>query len=100
MELYIDTGNGILNKEAFDSLLADRAAIEAEIGDALSWERLESARASRIAAHHPGQVTDVDPLRREHLEWCADMLNKFRLAFGDRVRQTQLSRATAMFDSP
>ena len=54
--------------------LGQREAIEREIGQALSWERLDSARASRIAAHRPGQVTDADPLRTEHLEWGATMV--------------------------
>lgn len=100
VELYIDTGDGITNKKAFDALLAQRDSIEAEIGDTLSWERLDSARASRIAAHHAGQVTDVDPLRTEHLEWCAKTINKFRLAFSDRVKQLQLHGTGMALNTP
>lgn len=92
VELYIDVGDGVANKEAFDALQAQREAIEQEIGETLSWERLDNARASRIAAHHAGQVTDTAPLRDEHLNWCATMVNKFRLSFENRVKQLQLHR--------
>jgi len=95
VELYIDTPDGIENKAAFDHLLAQREAIEREIGETLSWQRLDTARASRIAAQRAGQATDPDPRRTEHLEWCATMVNQFRLAFSDRIKQLQPHR-TAM----
>ena len=49
-ELYIDRGKGSedANKAIFDRLLAQRQAIEAEFGGGLSWERLDTKRASRI----------------------------------------------------
>lgn len=55
-ELYIDRGNGaeVENKSIFDQLFKNKAAIEAKFGGALSWERLDDRRASRIKAALPG----------------------------------------------
>jgi hypothetical protein len=100
VELYIDTGDGVINKKAFDDLLAQREDIEREVGEKLSWQRLDTARASRIAAHHAGQVTDIDPLRAEHLEWSATMVNQFRLAFGNRIKELQFSQAAMALQAP
>ena len=95
VELYIDVGDSITNKAAFDTLFAQQDAIEREIGEPLSWQRLDSARASRIAVHHAGQVTDTGQQRAEHLEWCATMVNQFRLAFSDRIKRLPLDQRRA-----
>lgn len=49
-ELYIDMGDFDRNKATFDQLHAQRGEIEAAFGGPLSWERLDSKRACRIAA--------------------------------------------------
>jgi hypothetical protein len=50
VELYIDRGKegGDENKTIFDTLAADKAAIESTAGRPLEWERLDAKRASRI----------------------------------------------------
>ena len=100
VELYIDTGDGVTNKAAFDDLFAQREAIEREIGESLAWDRLDTARACRIAARRAGQVTDTAPVRTEHLEWCGTMVNQFRLAFGHRIKQLHLARTGTTLDGP
>ncbi|HRO32418.1 MAG TPA: DUF4268 domain-containing protein [Brevundimonas sp.] len=51
-ELYIDRGKGseAENKSIFDQLFAKRDQIETDFGQALSWERLDEGRASRVRA--------------------------------------------------
>jgi hypothetical protein len=100
VELYIDTGDGVANKAAFDQLQSQQDAIEAEIGEDLSWERLDNARASRIAIYRPGRVTDPEPLRTEHLQWCVLMVYKFRQSLTPRLQQLRLSQATIAPPSP
>ena len=53
IELYIDNDkeDGKGNKKIFDTLSKDKEKIESEFGKALSWERLDNKRASRIALH-------------------------------------------------
>ncbi len=59
-ELYIDRGDRAQNKQFFDRLEADRAAIESEIGQRLGWERLDNRRACRIKLERPGDVFDAE----------------------------------------
>jgi hypothetical protein len=49
-ELYIDRGadREAENKLIFDTLAADREAIEAAFGGPLEWQRLEERRACRV----------------------------------------------------
>ena len=48
VELYVDRGGAAENKRIFDQILQRREEIEAAFGGAISWERLDSKRASRI----------------------------------------------------
>lgn len=51
VELYIDKGTAAENKEIFDKLKDKKETIERSFGGRLSWERLDTKRASRIARH-------------------------------------------------
>jgi hypothetical protein len=59
VELYIDTGDQTENKQIFDTLLSQKAAIEATFGAPLDWERLDQKRAARIRSIiHKGGLAD------------------------------------------
>ena len=68
VELYIDSGDGVVNKRLFDALHAEKDEIEKEIGHELEWQKLESKRASKIARIFEGRITDS----REELKVLAE----------------------------
>lgn len=57
-ELYIDAPEAETNKALFDALHGERAAIEADFGGELCWQRLDDKRASRISISVPGGWAD------------------------------------------
>ncbi len=48
VHLYIDTGDYERNKAIFDTLYAQRDAIETDFGEEIDWRRLDDKQASRI----------------------------------------------------
>ena len=54
IELYIDTGDKDENKRIFDILYKEKSNIETTFGDDLSWQRLDTKRACRIAKYYEG----------------------------------------------
>ena len=48
LDLYIDNGDKIWNKSAFDFLAKSKSKIEESFGHSLDWDRLENKRASVI----------------------------------------------------
>lgn len=85
VELYIDTGNGELNKQLFDSLEQQKQALEEAIGAELSWERLNEKRASRIAWYHAGTIDDDAERLVDLRRWAVDALMKFRSTIDNAV---------------
>jgi len=62
-ELYIDSGDQKENKKVFDILRYKyKEEIETAVGQPLSWERLDSRRACRIALYFDGSIYDNDTL--------------------------------------
>ncbi|MCB0184642.1 MAG: DUF4268 domain-containing protein, partial [Caldilineaceae bacterium] len=69
VELYIHSGDR-QDKWVFDQLHGQKEAIEAAVGEALSWQRLDTKQASRIALYHPGRITDPPAKLAELREWA------------------------------
>jgi hypothetical protein len=86
VELYIDQGDTARNKEFFDQLHRRREPIEAELGPALSWERLDDKRASRIAAYRQGSIGADDPTLTETRDWMIDRLLAFKRVFTPLIK--------------
>lgn len=62
IELYIDTGDQNENERIFDKFYDNKDGIEAVFGDNLSWQRLDTKRACRIAKYYEdgGYRSDED----------------------------------------
>jgi CBS domain-containing protein len=87
VDLYIDTGDYEINKKAFDKLHATKSDIESSIGCSLNWERLDDARACRIAASKSFDINGTHEEIQETIEWGIDMMLKFIDAFQGRLRK-------------
>jgi hypothetical protein len=85
VELYIDRGDRNATKAAFDKLHLDREAIEASFGSPLSWERLESRRASRVAAYRDVTIDASEEALDEARRWAVNGLLRFKQVFGPRL---------------
>jgi hypothetical protein len=90
VEIYI---NHPAAKRAFDLLEADRASIEAEVGQPLDWQRLEGKKACRIGVYR----ADLDPRdgsqRPIQYEWFLDQMQRFSQAFRNKIRNLVLDDA-------
>jgi hypothetical protein len=83
-EIYIDLGNGAQNVAKFQAFYAARSELEKEFGEPLSWERLDSRRACRIAVYRDGKIEDSDELDEYH-RWALERLLLFSSVFGPRL---------------
>jgi|SRR5215831_13643708 len=73
-------------KAAFRALEAQKAGIEKEFGEPLSWEELPGKKATRIAVYK----YDVNPSDEgqypELHAWMLAKMDRFKQVFGPRVR--------------
>ena len=86
-EAYLDLGDEALNKKLFDELAGNKVALETEFGEPLSWERLDSRRASRVATYRAGSIESSPDEVREIREWLVDRLLRFKKVFGRRIAE-------------
>ena len=85
VDLYIDIQDEAENKAAFQRLLDQRQAIEAEYGEPLTWEKLEGRRACRVSAYRDGSIADEGEVLALHREWMKMRLIHFKKVFGHRL---------------
>jgi len=76
-ELYLDWPDPAQVREQYTELYRHRTAIEAQFGEELTWERLESKRASRIAIVGSGSV-DQTERHQEFIDWFLTNLERLR----------------------
>lgn len=86
VELYIDTGDQIKNKQIFDLLKQQQAEIEIDTGQ-ISWERLDEKKASRIAQYHSGQITDKPEELSKLCNWGVEAMIRFNKGITERVEK-------------
>ncbi|HMN12804.1 MAG TPA: DUF4268 domain-containing protein [Bellilinea sp.] len=86
-ELYIDTGDRDETKAIFDALLAQRYAIEEDVGEELTWERLDEKRATRIALYTKGSITDDAESLANLREWAINAMNRLEQGIVQRAEE-------------
>jgi CBS domain-containing protein len=91
VECYLNANNRDRVKELFDALVEHRSEIEQRFGAELSWERLDSKTASRIAAYRKGSITGDRKHLESACEWAADALVRLHGALND-IFQRALTR--------
>jgi hypothetical protein len=96
VEVYLDCGNRHRNKILFDELYAARGRWESALGFTLAWERIDEARASRIASYLdfwlPGGEADAEMATQWATARTLKMLDVFEKYL--RTRATELRSTT------
>lgn len=91
-ELYIGSDDASLNKNLFDRLFQQKELIEAEFGERLEWERLDSRLASRVALYREGTIDSDSSLLEELRRWSTEHLLKFKQVLGPTLRDLMASK--------
>jgi hypothetical protein len=73
-------------KSFFALLLPQKAAIEQEVGEPLTWYNPDSANACRIYLSRQANLNEQEKWP-EYFEWLQQKLQKLRSAFRERIRQ-------------
>jgi Domain of unknown function (DUF4268) len=76
--------------EALPQLMAERQAIEAEIGEPLAWNPNENAIDKIILLDRDADLTLRDKWP-EYLVWLVERVHRFKKAFEPRIRQLKIS---------
>jgi hypothetical protein len=84
IELYIDRDQD-WNKELFDKLREDEAAIQTDLQETMLWERLDNRRACRISATRSGTIEDDEAALESLQEWMISGLLEFKRVFAHRL---------------
>lgn len=84
-EVYIDTSDKAKNEQLFDLLYLDKDAIESEFGSQLTWEKLETKRASRIAIYRDGNIDQDSETLDQIRIWSIEHLLRFKRVFPGRI---------------
>lgn len=84
-ELDLDAYDPAENKALFDALHAQKAAIEAEFGGALSWQRMDDRVTSRIGCTVPGGWAD-ESTWPDAIRAAVDAMNRLYQALAPRVK--------------
>lgn len=87
VEVYIDCGDKTKNEQLFDCLLQHKQEIEAALGCELSWERLDSRRACRIAVYRDGDIDADSETLAGINNWTVQNLLKFKAVFPAKFQQ-------------
>jgi len=94
VELYIDTWDGERNKKVFDQLYAGKSEIEVAVGASLSWERLDSKRACRVALYHDGSIIGAAAELGNLRSWAQDAMSRLYHGLAERAETALMETLT------
>ena len=95
VELYIETPDPEVNDAALAELARGRDVVEAEIGEPLVWDRIESRKGNRVYAGLTGTIESPPERLEEFKQWALKLLPKFRDAFAPRIAAIDLNTLVA-----
>jgi hypothetical protein len=81
------------NRDVFRALLAQREAIERELGEPLTWDAPDRRKSSKIALSHEGSIEDSEERLAEIRTWHIDRLLRLKRVFGPRLAELNRRRA-------
>lgn len=90
VEIIINKGSKEENKKIYDKLFAEKETIENIYGSALTWERLDDKKSSRIT----DKLFDIDITNREDWDKIKDFLCEAMVKF-EKSLKSSLKKATA-----
>lgn len=85
-EIYIDLEDEDKNLQLFDALESQKEVLEQAMGKALAWERLDSARACRIAVYRYGSIEASDSELEEIRSWHVHELLNIKRVFSPAIK--------------
>ncbi len=97
VELYC---NSDPEKVAFDQLAAQSEDVEADLGQRLTWERLDEKQGWRVIVRR--RDTPISDRERwpEYCAWYLDLIHRFQAVFRDRVAALDLEAAPVGPEEP
>jgi hypothetical protein len=86
-EVYLDCGDKTKNEQLFDNLFQNKDEIEKAFGSPLTWERLDSRRACRIAIYRDGDIDADSETLAAIKKWVIENLLRFKAIFPSLIKQ-------------
>ena len=81
VELVIRSANEDWNNVVYEALLERKGDIENSLGVELAWERLDSAKSSRVAVCKSGSIDESEAELKQTRTWMTDYVIRFREVF-------------------
>lgn len=90
VELYIDSVNAVYNKQVFDVLYSRKGAIEKSLSEyAVTWQRLDEKRASRISIYNYEFAPKEEENRDRIAAFLIDAMEKLISAIQDQKTEVE-----------
>jgi hypothetical protein len=71
------------DRQKFEALHADRAAVETEVGEGLTWVKKDGRKKTAVRANLESGYEDQD--WDEQYAWAIEMMKRFQDSFGRRL---------------